>query len=149
MSFFFHCPSCFYHQVLNNYIIVNAMPPAQSFTFNFTPSSTNFLNLDSYNCETYSDESDFNETDSDETHSDETDYDETNSDETDFDETDSDESDCDETNSDEIGSNETDFDNAHFFHSDCIVPWLINNNTCPLCRHKLPQEDEEEIENHL
>lgn len=34
----------------------------------------------------------------------------------------------------------------HFFHYDCIVPWLNRSNTCPLCRHKLPQEDEDETE---
>lgn len=25
---------------------------------------------------------------------------------------------------------------GHFFHSSCIVPWLLNcNSTCPLCKH--------------
>lgn len=37
----------------------------------------------------------------------------------------------------------------HFFHTDCIVPWLNRSNTCPLCRHKLPQEDEDQIEKEL
>ncbi|KAF3627782.1 putative peroxidase N-like isoform 1 [Capsicum annuum] len=37
----------------------------------------------------------------------------------------------------------------HLFHNDCIVPWLNRSNTCPLCRHKLPQEDEDEIEKDL
>ena len=32
----------------------------------------------------------------------------------------------------------------HFFHNDCIIPWLNRSNTCPLCRYKLPQEDEGE-----
>ena len=24
----------------------------------------------------------------------------------------------------------------HIFHTNCIEEWLINNNTCPLCRKK-------------
>jgi len=29
----------------------------------------------------------------------------------------------------------------HYFHHDCIHPWLKMHNTCPLCRHELPTLD--------
>lgn len=31
----------------------------------------------------------------------------------------------------------------HFYHEECILPWLNMRNTCPLCRHELPTDNPE------
>lgn len=34
----------------------------------------------------------------------------------------------------------------HLYHSDCITPWLEIRGSCPLCRFRLTEEEEEEYD---
>ena len=40
----------------------------------------------------------------------------------------------------QIGTQAKEMPCNHIYHSDCIIPWLANNITCPVCRHALPSE---------
>uniref|UniRef100_A0A0D6R0C1 RING-type E3 ubiquitin transferase n=1 Tax=Araucaria cunninghamii TaxID=56994 RepID=A0A0D6R0C1_ARACU len=43
----------------------------------------------------------------------------------------------------EIGGEVREMPCKHIYHADCILPWLAQHNSCPVCRHEMPTDDEE------
>ena len=36
-----------------------------------------------------------------------------------------------------VGSKMVVTDCSHFYHASCLLPWLMRQNTCPTCRHRV------------